>query len=124
MNRVIKFKAFDENAKRMSRPFTLNNIHNDIMDEDNDNEGGRIMMPDTWWYSLNNLKVVQFTGLTDKNGIEIYEGDLLRNDHENIITCHFTYFTFANGDEDTSFNPDACEVIGNVYKNPELLETK
>lgn len=73
--------------------------------------------------------VMQFTGLKDKNGIEIYEGD--------IVECWTYHLQIVWDKEDASFfaaNYDSriyesgqewsgnCEVIGNIYQNPELLK--
>ena len=96
--------------------------------------------------------VEQYTGLTDKNGKRIFEGDILRGFEYPFcsnINGEFNYFaeivwfddssafgiyTFKNpksnvrgiseGNTDylEYFNADKWEVIGNIYDNPELLE--
>lgn len=76
--------------------------------------------------------LMQFTGLKDKNGKEIYEGDILESDNENFATGVVVYDDgrFAikkpNG-KIISYDHTiwtAYEVIGNIYENPELLEEK
>ncbi|MDD4876747.1 MAG: YopX family protein [Dehalococcoidales bacterium] len=76
--------------------------------------------------------IMQYTGLKDKNGNEIYEGDILRRysyaDWKVIWLEGGFYFQNINGLETGDKYPltqDYCEgrdIIGNIYQNPELLE--
>ncbi len=73
--------------------------------------------------------VGQFTGLTDKNGKKIFEGDIIFDPEikDNYIV-EFDEGGFCAGDmflqAYISFDEFSCEVIGNIHDNPELLEGK
>lgn len=80
---------------------------------------------------LNDVEIMQFTGLKDKNGKEIYEGDIVRDDNTNMQVKWFERFScfclvadkwvFPHFFGEAS-DPDNCEIIGNIYENKELLK--
>ena len=69
--------------------------------------------------------IMQFTGLLDKGGKEIYEGDIVRPLGDTVSwTVYFKDGSFLVGplEEQTLLWSYLCEVIGNIYENPELIK--
>ena len=63
--------------------------------------------------------VGQYTGLTDKNGKKIFEGDILKSAWGYKGAVDFEDILYAKGE--CLFNEE-CEIIGNIHDNPELLK--
>lgn len=81
----------------------------------------------------NECELMQYTGLKDKNGVEIYEGDVIKSlnylgnrDITPIIIGVVEYrlggFGIEKGLYLGAYQQEDIEVIGNIYENPELLE--
>lgn len=81
--------------------------------------------------SLDDVELMQWTGLKDDKGVDIYEGDIISNDWgENYVYCTVEYNAeegywqvrhLGSGETDMLYEMNE-KVIGNIYQNPELLE--
>lgn len=136
--RDIKFRAWDKKTKKMrtveSIGFGELSYYNEgypvvnMIGRDCINDKDIIINRDSYQYEL-----MQYTGLKDKNGKEIYEGDILL--YNNYIKTVISYKNgaFVRSYENSniyllydSFITDGCldnyEIIGNIYEDKHLLE--
>jgi len=102
-----------------------------IQDEDRDAfiHVPYIMTPYGDHYQQHEIKletVGQYTGLKDKNGVKIFEGDIVRNQYERIGVIVFEGVGFRIKWNEISDSlivwQNKLEAIGNIHDNPELLE--
>lgn len=78
-------------------------------------------------YDVDPETVGQFTGLTDKNGKKIFEGDLVKivvQVPEVVEYKDGGFFPFVIKGWECEFDADQYEVVGNIHDNPELLEER
>ena len=130
---IPKFRAYFNKYKRMIYNVGVVNENSILVDFNGDGNLEHIFL-------TNDIKLMQYTGLKDKNGNEIYEGDICRwTDSEafegEIISDIFVvrysdeYLKWI-GENNNSYDDDLyyfrddgeLELIGNIYETPELLE--
>jgi uncharacterized phage protein (TIGR01671 family) len=132
MNREIKFRAW-YGGKMLHNVAVIGGI---AMREENPKgdcvvrgEDGKVGYTDWATYQpLQGAILMQFTGLLDKNGVEIYEGDIIRHiklhEEEPVIYLpHLSRFAINELGE-WWYGPEWLQVIGNIHDNAELLEQK
>lgn len=124
MNREIKFRCFNEGTGKMIDLYKITPL---ALDANLNSDG--LFIPFKEGY-----KLMQFTGLHDKNGKDIYEGDIVRPNPMHI-TCDcqvifkegaFMLKTIVHSQAHFLRKEvwNACEVLGNQYESPELINNK
>lgn len=114
MKREIKFRVWDETTHSMIY-FDLNDVQYNLFSI-------RVLASRNNWSN----PLMQYTGLKDKKGKEIYEGDILKTDSGALQFVEYRddlaqfVCRFAKG-ASTNIEP-TWEVIGNIYENPKLIK--
>ena len=113
--REIKFRAWDTNSGKMAdidmQAYLEPHGLNETIEQ----------------HTKDGLVLMQYTGLKDKNGKEIYEGDILTHRYVPVyVVKDMVDFLISVGDGDhwEGMLTNEWEVIGNIYENTELLEKK
>jgi uncharacterized phage protein (TIGR01671 family) len=117
----IKFRAWDKIHNKMAKVYTLglSGIEYSTISVGNELYSG---------CDLNNIEIMQYIGLKDKNGKEIYEGDIISNyDNHYFLVIFYQGSFLLKHDFFKTFKPDnweGLEIIGNKFENSDLLENK
>ena len=118
--REIKFRAWDKENKKMMKVSSLSSENKEIAVRENGTYH---------FFRMQNLELMQYIGVKDKNNKEIYEGDIYHVGDKNI---RYLVVWFDSGFEGKQLRSTSyiglkswakdIEILGNIYENPELLE--
>ena len=139
----LKFRAWDKVDKKVRKVMSLDFYNTRQWEVTLVSDG------DVYLRYFEQIELMQSTGLKDKNGVEIFEGDILCILQMGVISngfeahyenkrvlfdegsfCIENYAKSENFDMENHYEirlyhkPDELEVIGNIYENPELLEVE
>lgn len=118
-----KFRAWDVHEKKMFTNDQLIIWNGNVYANDN----SELNVNNLKGWSIDEKYLMQFTGLKDKNGKEVFEGDIVLIYSEKISKVFYSQGSFCvdilnGGTPLHAFSSKQLEVIGNIYENLELLE--
>ena len=124
---IPKYRAYDGGSlNRMYQPDEVMVGNGDIWIIDEDSVAGE-------WIVNNDIHLMQSTGLLDKNGKEIFEGDILGTkdgllngvvEYRSDLGMWTNSLIRYNNFERLCTVANSRKIIGNIYENPELLEVR
>lgn len=142
MNREIKFRG-----KTLDNKWVYGMLTNPVLEVDNVEPGYYISNPagQPFAYIVKPETIGQYTVLKDKNGNDIWEGDIFKEDNSGIVRSIFCVpggFAFEDNPiafgydhrapvypyssiaelQNASWLSQCCEIVGNIHDNPELLK--
>lgn len=114
---IPKFRAWDVHEKKMFTNDQLIIWNGNVYANDN----SKLNVDNLKGWNIDEKYLMQSTGLEDKNGKEIFEGDILKykfgcNTYTEEVAYDKNFAVFG------VMGKSSLEVIGNIYDNPELLE--
>ena len=134
--RNLKFKAWVKTEKRMIETYNLLDIDYEngvVMTQQVYFENGLPVARDLDNFVFEEIELMQSTGLFDKKGVEIFEGDILADLSESGDELVYLYVIYKDGkfmaveNEEHGYTADLIDcttyhsVVGNIYENAKLL---
>lgn len=109
----IKFRAWEKNLKEMIEVYNIDFV-------------SKMINRDIAFRFFDEVELMQYTGLKDRNGKEIYEGDIVRYFKDELGIVKFVAGSFII-DGNTCYESflelgGKIAIVGNIYENPDLLE--
>ncbi|WP_243096349.1 YopX family protein [Streptococcus dysgalactiae] len=123
---IPNFRAYFEQYKRMIYSIGIVNQNMILVDFHDTGDTESLFITDR-------IHVMQSTGLFDKNGVEIFDGDIVKLRYTITSDFELLKVTKSRGgswrignrlrSSELWLRNEDCEVLGNIYENPELLES-
>lgn len=120
MNRTIKFRAWHEGKMIYEKDIQHIAMEDNLI----------LRLAKFWCNVMNDSIIMQFTGLFDKNGKEIFEGDIIEFEYQNgggftrvkePVIFYRGQFDVMGGDSLKEY-AERSEIIGNIHQNPAMIE--